>query len=191
MGSGRHRRTTGPKPGGTPIAPDDSGWKERELSAEKAAPVRRPKAKANSWTETADYVAALHRLIDSLEDRMAEDPAALVYCDGLREHMTEAQNAAMARSSRADGGTYSMSEVGAILGMGKGAVHKRVESGRAVIAERLASLGVTSLRELGRGKKPQRGIQHFRDVQAEALASAGVTDLRLEEKAKERWLRSA
>lgn len=88
----------------------------------------------------------LHRLVDALGVRLADDPAGLVHVEPLREHLRDAMNTAIAVNQEKPRG-YSFAELGRILGIKRESVYERAVKGRALLAEVRARLGVVSLRE--------------------------------------------
>jgi hypothetical protein len=119
--------------------------------------------------ETEDYVAMLHRMVDALGVRLADDPAGLVHVEGLRDHLRDMANVAIAHNQAKPRG-YSFAELGRILGMKRESAYERAQKGRVILAEMRARLGVVSLREhraarLDRAGLPDRRVSE--DVKAD------------------------
>jgi hypothetical protein len=74
--------------------------------------------------ETEEYVASLHRAIDALAVRLADDSAGLVHVEPLRDHLRDAMNTAIAINQEKPRG-YSFAELGRILGMKRESVYER------------------------------------------------------------------
>lgn len=108
-------------------------------------------------TETEEYCAMLHRMIDALGVRLADDPAGLVHVEPLREHLRDAMNLAIAINQEKPRG-YSFGELAKILGMKRESVYERAVKGRALLAEARARLGVVSLREHRRARLDRAGL---------------------------------
>ncbi|MGW0807956.1 hypothetical protein [Nonomuraea sp. NPDC002799] len=109
--------------------------------------------------ETEEYVAMMHRLVDALGVRLADDPAGLVHVEPLREHLRDAMNTAIATAQERPGNAgYSFGELAKILGIKRESVYERAVKGRALLAEARARLGVVSLREWRKARLDRAGL---------------------------------
>lgn len=118
-------------------------------------------------TETEEYVAMLHRMVDALGVRLADDPAGLVHVEPLREHLRDVMNTAIAVNQERPRG-YSFAELGRILGMKRESVYERAVRGRALLAEARARLGVVSLREHRKARLERAGLPDRRTADSDA-----------------------
>ncbi|MEV0311892.1 hypothetical protein [Nonomuraea fuscirosea] len=113
--------------------------------------------------ETEDYIAMLHRMIEALARRLADDPVGLVHVEPLREHLRDAMNTAIAINQGKPGG-YSFGELAKILGIKRESVYERAIKGRALLAEMRTRLGVVSLREHRQERLDRAGVPDLRNV---------------------------
>ena len=118
----------------------------------------RPRKRSERVVETEEYVAFLHRSIDALGRRLADDPAGLVHVEPLRDHLRDAMNTAIALNQAAEGGTYSFGEIAAILGMRRESVYERAVRGRKLLAGIRARLGVPDLRAFRQSRLDEAGV---------------------------------
>jgi hypothetical protein len=116
-------------------------------------------------TETSDYVAMMTRIIGSFGDRIAQDPAALVHLADLETALRDAVNRGIFEANRSTR-HYSQNEIGAILGVSRQAVARRVGLGELVYAAMMQA----------RGAGPVIRIAAVRARRAQLLATAGVED---------------
>lgn len=114
--------------------------------------------------EAEDYCAMLHRMIDALGVRLADDPVAAVHVEPLREHLRDVLNVALAVNQEKPRG-YSFAELGRILGIKRESVYERAVKGRALLAEARARLGVVSLREHRQARLDRAGLPDRRAVE--------------------------
>lgn len=123
----------------------------------------------------------LHRMIDALGVRLADDPAGLVHVEGLREHLRDAMNTAIAINQERPGNAgYSFGELAKILGIARESVYGRAVKGRAILAEARARLGVVSLRERRKAKLERAGLPDRRTV-GEPTTGSKLADRRTAE----------
>lgn len=57
--------------------------------------------------KTEEYVAMLHRMVDALAGRLADDPAGLVHIEPLRQHRRDAMSLAIATNHESHAATPS------------------------------------------------------------------------------------
>lgn len=124
----------------------------------------RRRKRSDRIVETEDYVAFLHRSIDALGRRLADDPAGLVHVEPLRDHLRDAMNTAIALNQAAEGGTYSFGELAAILGVARPSVYERATKGRKILAAVRARLGVVDLRAHRKARLDAAGVPDRRRV---------------------------
>lgn len=115
-------------------------------------------------TETEEYVAMLHRMVDALGVRLADDPAGLVHVEPLREHLRDVANVAIAHNQEKPRG-YSFGELAKILGIKRESVYERAVKGRALLAKARARLGVVSLREHRAARLDRAGLPDRRTAE--------------------------
>ncbi|TDC98785.1 hypothetical protein E1292_34205 [Nonomuraea deserti] len=108
-------------------------------------------------TETEEYVAMLHRMVDAFATRLADDPVGLVHVEPLREHLRDAMNIAIAINQEKPRG-YSFGELAKILGIKRESVYGRAVKGRMLLARVRARLGVVSLREHHKSRLAETGV---------------------------------
>ncbi|MFG1978257.1 hypothetical protein ACGFJC_53810 [Nonomuraea fuscirosea] len=60
--------------------------------------------------ETEDYIAMLHRMIEALARRLADDPVGLMHVEPLRQHLRDAMNTTIAINQEKPRG-YSFGEL--------------------------------------------------------------------------------
>lgn len=113
--------------------------------------------------ETEDYIAMLHRMIEALARRLADDPVGLVHVEPLREHLRDAMNTAIAINQGKPRG-YSFGELAKILGIKRESVYERAIKGRTLLAEMRTRLGVVSLREHRQERLDRAGVPDLRNV---------------------------
>lgn len=118
----------------------------------------RRRERSQRVVETEEFVAAMHRFIDALGRRLADDPAGLVHVEPLRDHLRDSMNVAIALNQAAEGGAYSFGEIAAILGMRRESVYERATKGRALLAGMRARLGVPDLRAFRRERLDEAGV---------------------------------
>lgn len=124
----------------------------------------RRRKRSERVVETEEYVAFLHRCIDALGRRLADDPAGLVHVEPLRDHLRDAANTSIALNQAAEGGTYSFGELAAILGMRRESVYERATKGRKILAGIRARLGVVDLRAHRKARLDAAGVADRRRV---------------------------
>ncbi|MEV0316670.1 hypothetical protein [Nonomuraea fuscirosea] len=122
--------------------------------------------------ETEDYVAMLHRMVEALARRLADDPVGLVHVEPLRKHLRDAMNTAIAINQGKPRG-YSFGDLAKILGIRRESVYERSLKGRALLTEMRTRLGVVDLREhrqerLDRAGVPDRRTAGGRHAQGRA-----------------------
>lgn len=123
----------------------------------------KPRKRSRRVTETEEYCAMMHRMIDALGVRLADDPAGLVHVEGLRDHLRDVANVAIALNQERPGNAgYSFGELAKILGMRRESVFERAQKGRAILAEVRAKLGVVSLRERRAARLERAGLDDRR-----------------------------
>jgi hypothetical protein len=135
-----------------------------------ATPDRRKRSKR--VTETEEYVAMLHRMVDALGVRLADDPAGLVHVEGLRDHLRDVANVAIAVNQEKPRG-YSFGELAKILGIKRESVYERAVKGRKILAEVRARLGVVSLREHRAARLQRAGLEDRRATATGQRAAGG------------------
>lgn len=127
----------------------------------------KPRKRPQRVTETEEYVAMLHRMVDALGVRLADDPAGLVHVEPLREHLRDVMNIAIAVNQEKPRG-YSFGELAKILGIKRESVYERAVKGRALLAEARARLGVVSLREHRKAHLDRAGLPDRRAAGGDA-----------------------
>ncbi|MEV4084024.1 hypothetical protein AB0J43_27555 [Nonomuraea fuscirosea] len=117
--------------------------------------------------ETEDYIAMLHRMIEALARRLADDPVGLMHVEPLRQHLRDAMNTTIAINQEKPRG-YSFGELAKILGIKRESVYERelvyerAIKGRALLAEMRTRLGVVSLREHRQEQLDRAGVSDRR-----------------------------
>jgi hypothetical protein len=136
------------------------------MTGRHARPGRLQAARSRRVTETSDYVAMLTRIIYAYGYRVSEDPAALVHLRQIETALRDAVNLGIYGANKLGARPYSINEMGAILGVSKQAVHKRVQAGEDVFTRLEAARSAGALVRLG----------DVRQSRAAMLAAAGVDD---------------
>ena len=117
-------------------------------------------------TETSEYVAMLMRIIIGYGERVGSDPVALIHLRDIENVTRDAVNAGIYLANKTGAQPYSINEIGAIMGITKQGVHKRVKLGEQVVA-RL---------EAARANGAVVRLADLRQIRAGGLAAAGLPD---------------
>lgn len=128
-------------------------------------------------TETSEYVAMIERILLGLQERIADDPAALVHARTLETALRDAVNVGIFKANAGEHG-YSQNEIAAMLGATRQAVQQRIGRGRDAYAAQQERAGAGAVVK----------IADIRAERAETLAAAGITDRNDAE--RERYLRA-
>lgn len=117
-------------------------------------------------TESSEYAAMLVRLLYSYGYRISQDPAALAHLRDIEDALRDGVNLGIYGANKLGDRPYSINEIGAILGVSKQAIHKRVGLGEAVFV-RLEAI---------RSRGALVRLSDMRARRAQALAQARVLD---------------
>ncbi|MEV5753739.1 hypothetical protein AB0L00_38465 [Actinoallomurus sp. NPDC052308] len=118
-------------------------------------------------TETSEYAAFVLRVLKSLGDRIADDPAMLAHIPAIQQAVTDNINRGIYTAKNKDWQPYSLAEMGRIMGCSYQAIQQRVERGQAAHVK----LQVTTT---------SGAVIRIADVRAQraaALAAANVNDV--------------
>jgi hypothetical protein len=138
------------------------------MSAGKhARPGRLVRRQERRKTETAEFVAMLIRMLYAYGYRVSQDPADLGYLRDLEAAFRDAVNLGIFGANRAGDRPYGIGTIGAVLGVSKQAIAKRVKAGEEVLVRLEAARSAGALVRLA----------DVRAGRARALEAAGVADV--------------
>ena len=132
----------------------------------KPGPVQRLRNRTRRTTETSEYAAMIIRVLYGYGQRIGEDPAALAHLRDIENTLRDAVNLGIFTANRSGNCPYSLAEIGAVVGISRQGVHKRVGLGERVLVRMEAARAGGALVRLA----------DVRAARAKALAAAGVED---------------
>jgi hypothetical protein len=128
---------------------------------------RRAARRAARTTETSEYAAFVLRVIKSLGDRIADDPAMLAHIPAIQQAITDNINRGIYTANNKTWQPYSLAEMGRIMGCSYQAIQQRRTRGETVHVKLQATLaGGAVIR-----------IADVRAQRAAALAAAHIDDI--------------
>jgi hypothetical protein len=134
------------------------------MAGRHAAPGRLQRRQERRKTETAEFAAMLTRMLYAYGYRVSQDPADLGYLRDLEAAFRDAVNLGIYAANKLGDHPYGIGTIGAVLGVSKQAIAKRVRLGEEVYVRLEAARSAGALVRL----------DDIRAGKARALAAAGV-----------------
>ncbi|GAB3976378.1 hypothetical protein GCM10029978_063100 [Actinoallomurus acanthiterrae] len=128
---------------------------------------RRAARRAARTTETSEYAAFVLRVVKSLGDRIADDPAMLAHVPDIQQAITDNINRGIYTANNKTWQPYSLAEMGRIMGCSYQAIQQRGKRGEAVHVKLQATLADGAVIR----------IADVRAQRAAALAAAHLDDV--------------